>query len=94
MDRAPKLIGYEEPKLLPYDGRARLFRLTAGGTEVTTGESIMLFSAANEYLGFFESPQHAKVWCAAQGIDVADEIKKMDLAEYVSDPFAKRYIIT
>ena len=97
MDSAPKQIAYDEPKLLPFDSRARMKRFSkefVGVVGVTAdGDPVMLFSAMDDYMGSFESPSHAEIYCAARGIELSPDVEeitweslKNELANLVYSP--------
>lgn len=81
MDSAPKQIAYDEPKLIPFDGRARMKRFSKEFecmTGVTAdGDPVMLFSAAGDYMGSFESPSHAEIYCAAKGVELSPDVEEI-----------------
>lgn len=81
MDFAPKQLTYDEPKLIPLDGRARMKRFSrefAGVTKVITEKDpVMLFSAAGDYIGSFESPSHAEIYCAARGVELSPGVEEI-----------------
>jgi len=81
MDSAPKQIAYDEPKLIPFDGRARMKRFSkefVGVVGVTAnGDSVMLFSATDDYMGSFESPSHAEIYCAARGVELSPGVEEI-----------------
>ena len=81
MDSAPKQIAYDEQKLLPFDNRARMKRFSkeiVGAEWVTTEKGpVMLFSAAGDYMGSFESPSHAEIYCAAKGVELFPDVEEI-----------------
>ena len=81
MDSAQKQLTYDEPKLLPFDGRARMKRFSKeflGMTGILAGgDSVMLFSATDDYMGSFESPSHAEIYCAAKGVELSPDVEEI-----------------
>ena len=76
MDSAQKQLTYDERKLLQFDGRARMRRLSKEFGHLA-GNSIILLSAAGDYIGMFESPSHAEIYCAAKGVELAPGIEEI-----------------